>query len=122
MHATAIIPQLRTTDLDASIRFYTEVLGLQLAFKYRDFYAGICAGEHTFHLKLIDQPDPSIAHVRAGGHVHLYIEVDGVAAAAAELKAKGVALCRDVHETPWQTREIVLEDDQGHTLYLFENI
>ena len=29
MHATAIIPQLRTTDLDASIRFYTEVLGLQ---------------------------------------------------------------------------------------------
>lgn len=50
MRATAIIPQLRTTDLDASTRFYTEVLGLQLAFRYRDFYAGIRAGEHTFHL------------------------------------------------------------------------
>jgi catechol 2,3-dioxygenase-like lactoylglutathione lyase family enzyme len=122
MRATAIIPQLRTTDLDASIRFYTEVLGLQLAFKYQDFYAGICAGEHTFHLKLVDDSDPSIAHVREDGHVHLYIEVAGVVAAAAELKAKGVTLCRDVHETPWQTREIVLEDDQGHTIYLFENL
>jgi catechol 2,3-dioxygenase-like lactoylglutathione lyase family enzyme len=121
MKITAVTPQLRTTDLDASIRFYTEALGMQLAFKYQDFYAGICAGAQTFHLKLVDEPDPSIDFVRAGEHVHLYLEVDGVAAAAAELKAKGVSLRRDVHETPWQTREIVLEDDQGHTLYLFEN-
>lgn len=122
MQATAIIPQLRTTNLDASIRFYTEVLGLRLAFRYEDFYAGICAGEQAFHLKLIDATDPSIAFVRGGGHVHLYIGVDGVAAAAEELRRKGVVLRRDVHETPWRTREIVVEDDQGHTLYLFENL
>jgi hypothetical protein len=29
-------------------------------------------------------------------------------------------LVEDVHETPWGTREVVLHDDQGHTLYLGE--
>jgi uncharacterized glyoxalase superfamily protein PhnB len=75
-----------------------------------------------FHLKLADAPDPSIEYARRGEHVHLYIEVDGVRAAAEELKGRGVQLTRDVHETPWRTREITLEDDQGHSLHLFENL
>jgi catechol 2,3-dioxygenase-like lactoylglutathione lyase family enzyme len=34
MTITAIIPQLRTTDMASSIRFYTEKLGFSVAFKY----------------------------------------------------------------------------------------
>src|SRR5207302_8594443 len=30
---------------------------------------------------------------------------------------KGVRLVKDVHETPWGTREFAVKDDQGHTLY-----
>lgn len=120
MKVTAIVPQLRTTDLEASIRFYTETLGCALAFRYQDFYAGISAGPALVHLKLVDAPEPSIPAVRAGAHVHLSLEVDDVRAAAAELKAKGVRLVRDVSEPPWGTRELYLEDDQGHTLCLFE--
>jgi catechol 2,3-dioxygenase-like lactoylglutathione lyase family enzyme len=122
MKITSVIPQLRTTDLGASIRFYTEKLGFELAFQYQDFYAGIRAGSHTFHLKRVDEPDPTIDYVRKGEHVHLYIEVDGVRAAAEELERKGVRLTRDVYETPYRTREISLEDDQGHSLYLYENL
>jgi len=33
------------------------------------------------------------------------------------LKKKGVRLVKDVHETPWGTREFAVKDDQGHTLY-----
>jgi hypothetical protein len=29
-------------------------------------------------------------------------------------------MVKDVHETPWHTREIVIHDDQGHTLYFGE--
>jgi catechol 2,3-dioxygenase-like lactoylglutathione lyase family enzyme len=119
---TDSIPQLRTTDLEASIRFYTEQLGFSLAFRYQDFYAGVCAGERTFHLKRVDEQDPSIPFVRAGGHVHLYIQVDGVGAAAEELAARHVRLTRGVYETPYRTREIALEDDQGHTLIFYENL
>ena len=74
MTIKGIAPQLRTTDMNSSIRFYTEKLGFEVAFKFEDFYAGITAGENTFHLKLVDKQDPSIPFVEDGGHLHLYFE------------------------------------------------
>jgi hypothetical protein len=71
-------------------------------------------------LKLVDERDPSIPYVDAGEHFHLYLGTDGVVDWAARLKLDGVELVKDVHETPWKTREIVIHDDQGHTLYLGE--
>lgn len=118
---SGVITQLRTTDLDSSIRFYTTKLGLQLEFRYQDFYAGIRAGNHVFHLKLVDEKDPSIQFVEDGEHFHLYLETNDVAAVATALKSKGVSLVKDVHETPWGTREVAIKDDQGHTLYVGEN-
>jgi catechol 2,3-dioxygenase-like lactoylglutathione lyase family enzyme len=118
MAISGVIPQLRTTDLKSSIRFYTTKLGLHLEFQYQDFYAGVRAGNQVFHLKLVDEKDPSIQFVEDGEHFHLYLETNDVAAVAAALKANGVSLVKDVHDTPWGTREVVIKDDQGHTLYL----
>jgi catechol 2,3-dioxygenase-like lactoylglutathione lyase family enzyme len=114
--------QLRTTDLARTIRFYTQVLGLELAFQYEDFYAGLRAGAQMIHLKLVDEADPSIPYVAAGEHLHLYLETDDAAALSAAIKAKGVSLVRELHETPWGTREFVLRDDCGHTLYFGETV
>ena len=112
-----VITQLRTTNLGQSIRFYTEKLGLTLEFEYEDFYAGIRAGQQVFHLKLVDEKDPSIEFVDKGDHFHLYFWTDDVRATADALKRNGVPLVTDVHETPWGTRELTIKDDQGHTLY-----
>ena len=120
MHITGAIPQLRTTDLVASIRFYTTKLGLTLEFQYEDFYAGIRAGNQVFHLKLSDQKDPSIEFVDREEHFHLYFETDDATAVAAGLKQNGVTLLKELHETPWETRELAIKDDQGHTLYFGE--
>jgi catechol 2,3-dioxygenase-like lactoylglutathione lyase family enzyme len=114
--------QLRTTDLARTIRFYTEVLGLELVFQYEDFYAGLRAGEQMIHLKLVDAPDPSIAYVAAGGHLHLYLETDDAAALAAAIEAKGAALEKRVHDTPWGTREFILRDDQGHVIHCGQQV
>jgi catechol 2,3-dioxygenase-like lactoylglutathione lyase family enzyme len=120
MKIKAIASQLRTTDIASSVRFYTEKLGFTVEFNYEDFYVGIRAGEHLFHLKLVDEKDPSIPYVDEGGHIHLYFEIEGVAASADQLKANGVPFVKEVHETPWNTRELVIRDDQGHTLYFGE--
>ena len=120
MAITGIVAQLRTTDMASSIRFYTETLGFSVEFTYGDFYAGIRAGNQVVHLKRVEEKDPSIPYVDEGEHFHLYLQTDGLADFAARLKAEGVALVEDVHETPWNTREIVIHDDQGHTLYLGE--
>lgn len=117
MAIVSIVPQLRTTDFDASIDFYTNKLGMAVAFRYQDFYAGLCFGAQTFHLKHVDERDPSIDYVDEGGHLHLYFATDDIDAVAAMLRANGVPLVRDVHDTDWSTRELVIRDDQGHTLY-----
>jgi catechol 2,3-dioxygenase-like lactoylglutathione lyase family enzyme len=118
MPITAITPQLRTTDLEASIRFYTEALGLGLAFRYSDFYAGIGAGGQTFHLKRTDQPDPSIAFVQAGDHLHLYLQTDDLDAMAARVTANRIPFIKPPHDTPWGTREFSIQDNQGHIIYI----
>jgi catechol 2,3-dioxygenase-like lactoylglutathione lyase family enzyme len=117
MTISSVIAQLRTTDLDESVRFYTEKIGLALEFRYEDFYAGIRAGSQIFHLKLVDSKDPSIKFVDDGEHFHLYFGTDDVAALAEMLKHRGIRLVQDVHATPWGTRELVIKDYQGHTLY-----
>lgn len=122
MPISGVIPQLRTTDLAESIRFYTTKVGLTLEFQYEDFYAGIRAGRQLFHLKLVDEKDPSIESVDRGDHFHLYFETDDAAATAELLKRNGVHLVKDVHETAWGTRELVIKDDQGHTLYFGERL
>ncbi len=58
MNIQAFTPQLRTTDLAASIRFYTEVLGFDVVFRFQDFYAGLSVGNQRLHLKQVDAPDP----------------------------------------------------------------
>ena len=122
MTISGAIPQLRTTDLARSIHFYTARLGLALEFRYEDFYAGIRAGDQIVHLKLADEKDPSIDFVGRGGHFHLYFVTDDAHATAHRLKTNGVRLVQEVHETRWGTREFVVHDDQGHTLYFGERL
>jgi catechol 2,3-dioxygenase-like lactoylglutathione lyase family enzyme len=120
MQISSAIAQLRTTNLVESIRFYTTKVGLTLEFQYQDFYAGIRAGSQIFHLKLVDEKDPSIDFVDNGDHFHLYLGTDDAAAAADALKRNGVRLVKDVHETAWGTREFVIKDNQVHSLYYGE--
>jgi catechol 2,3-dioxygenase-like lactoylglutathione lyase family enzyme len=120
MQISSVISQLRTTDLEASIRFYTRLPGFELAFRHEDFYAGIRAGTQVFHLKLVDSRDPSIEIVDRDEHFHLYFVTPDIVAAAAALRAAGVELAKDVHDTAWGTRELMVRDDQGHTLYFVE--
>ena len=122
MRISSAIAQLRTTDLHASIDFYVAQVGLTLAFQYEDFYAGIRAGGQLFHLKLVDEKDPSIAFVDRGEHFHLYLETDDAVATAEALERNGVPLVKGVHETDWGTKEFVIKDDQGHTLYFGERL
>lgn len=68
-------------------------------------------------MKYADCAGSSIVYVDEGGHLQLNFNDDDVVATAAKLEAGGVALVQRVHETAWNTRELVIRDDQGHTLY-----
>lgn len=116
MSVTAIIPQIRTTNLNACIDFYVKKLGFDLEFRYEDFYAGIRAGGQIMHLKLVDDPDPSIDFVANGEHLHLYFECDDVDARARRYEAAGVSFVGSLQATDWGSREFYVVDRDGHTL------
>ena len=95
MQVSSAVSQLRTTNLAESIRFYTTRVGLRLEFQYQDLRR------------------------HSGGESALSPETRRRAAADA-LKRNGVRLVKDVHETAWGTREFVIQDDQGDTVYFGE--
>ena len=117
MEIQELVPQLRTTDLERAIRFYTEKLGFALAFRYQDFYAGVSCGERSIHLKLVDDPDPGIDFVRSGQHLHLHFGVRDIEAAFRQVEEAGVKIVEGISDRPWGTTEFVIEDPDGHTLY-----
>ena len=94
LHHAAVI----CSDYAASRRFYTEVLGLRVvAEQYR-----AARDSHKLDLALPDgtqielfsfpHPPPRPSYPEACGLRHLAFEVDDVAAAAAGLEARGVAV------------------------------
>ena len=117
MELTALVPQLRTTALDRAIHFYTKKLGFVLSFRYQDFYAGVSCGKRMIHLKLVDDPDPSIDFVRSGQHLHLHIGVRDIRAAFRQVQEAGVKVVEGISDRPWGVTEFVIEDPDGHTLY-----
>ena len=122
MGLNTVIPQLRTTDLDATVVWYTEVLGAALAFRHGDFYAGVEIGAQMVHLKLVDDPEPSIPGVRAEGHAHLIIMCDDVTTLFADLKQRGAEVVLDLASTDWGTLDGYVADDQGHVLALSQTL
>jgi len=117
---TGVITQIRTTDIEESIGFYTS-LGFKLEFRFQDFYAGIKVGDQQFHLKLVDDKDPSIEFVSEGDHFHLYFPTDDVESKAAELRNKGITPRNGINTTEWGSKEFSITDNQGHILYFAEN-
>ena len=69
----------------------------------------------------MDAKDPSIKFVDEGEHFHLYVGTDDVAALAETLTKRGIRFTKEVHETPWGTKELAIRDNQGHTVYFGQN-
>ncbi|MDE0177330.1 MAG: VOC family protein [Gammaproteobacteria bacterium] len=117
MDIEELVPQLRTSDLERAIGFYTRKLGFALSFRYQDFYAGVSCGDRMIHLKLVDDPDPGIEFVRSGQHLHIHLGVRDIHAAFRQVQEAGVKIVEEISERPWGMTEFVIEDPDGHTLY-----
>ena len=85
---------VKVKDIDASIRFYTELLGFELTHKQTNgtsILAFLSAG--TCLLELIQS---AVYEPRTPGQVdHIAVEVKGIEALVADLRAKGVHFLSD---------------------------
>jgi lactoylglutathione lyase len=102
---------LSTDDLDESIRFYTEALGMSLKFRDGAHYAALDGGSVTLALATaVDHPLP--------GRVAVGIKTADVDAAAKAIEDSGGAIVKgpynDAHE-----RRAVVYDNKGNGLVFY---
>lgn len=107
---------LRPTDPERSRAFYGEQLGLAV---YREFGTGAERGTVFFmgggFLEVSGRSETPPAPA-----VRLWLQVDDVAAAQEELRAKGVEIVRPPVKEPWGLVEMWIADPDGTPIVLVE--
>ena len=102
---------LSTDDLDESIRFYTETLGMTLKFRDGSHFAALDGGSVTLALATgVDHPMP--------GQVVVGLRTDDVDAAARAVEANGGAIVKGPYDDAHERRAVVY-DHQGNGLVLY---
>ena len=124
---------LNVTDLDRAIRFYTEILGFEIAFQYegsiawlnfgqyRNGVGGIGRAFHDVALYRVPQPAPDDRRGRAGmNHMALRLRTPEEVDRAAEfLRSKGIAVLKgpQTHKED-RDRYLYFEDPDGNMIEL----
>jgi len=102
---------LSTDDLDESIRFYTETLGMALKFRDGSHFAAIDGGSITIALATsIDHPMP--------GKVVVGVKTADVDAAAKAVEENGGAIVKAAYDDAHERRAVVY-DSQGNGLVFY---
>ncbi|OBF20007.1 VOC family protein [Mycobacterium sp. ACS4331] len=103
---------LSTDDLDESIRFYSETLGMKLKFRDGAHFAALDAGSVTLALATaVDHPIP--------GQVVVGIKTDDVDAAAKAIEASGGGIVKGPYDDAHERRAVVY-DNKGNGLVFYK--
>ena len=107
---------LMVADMDEAVRFYTRVLGLDLAFRGGDHWALITGPGLSIGLHPKDEHGPAPEPDRGPG-VSIGFEVEDLAAARARLEAEGIGFESTIDEF---VQLAYFHDPDGTTLYLMQ--
>ncbi|MDN4522719.1 MULTISPECIES: VOC family protein [Mycolicibacterium] len=103
---------LSTDDLDESIKFYSETLGMPLKFRDGAHFAALDGGSITLALATpVDHPIP--------GQVVVGIKTDDVDAAAKAIEASGGGIVRAPYDDAHERRAVVY-DNKGNGLVFYK--
>jgi len=105
------------SNMDAAVRFYGEILGLRIAYRFGDHWAAVEAGKGlTIGLHPASPESPA----GRKGSMAIGLELNGsIREAVTALKAKGVRFQGSIHEDKAGSFAF-FEDPDGNPLYLAE--
>jgi len=101
---------LYVSNLDASLKSYTEVLGFTERFRHKD-YAGVEHGEVQIHLA-----GPAVPARRQIGEGSLYVFCDDVDAYYTEITAKGAKVPEPPKDCAYGMRDFAVTDLDGNRI------
>lgn len=109
MKASGAATVLQVSDLEASLRFYGEVLGFEKDFEFGP-YAGVHIGECYLHLCA----HTNWARPCGGGAVSIF--ADEVDSYFADVQARGAAIQLPPTNEDYGMRDFVVSDPDGNVL------
>jgi catechol 2,3-dioxygenase-like lactoylglutathione lyase family enzyme len=104
-------------DMERSVRFYTEALGLPLGFRAGDEWAQIEAPGLTIGLHPTRESAPSAP---PDGRLSLGFGVRDLGATIGELRQRGIPIADPGDQQPGGDRLVYFADPDGTPLYLIE--
>jgi catechol 2,3-dioxygenase-like lactoylglutathione lyase family enzyme len=114
---TTGIATVFVTDMDRSVRFYTEVLGLRLTQRFGNQWAQVEAGRLTIGLHPASTQNPA----GRDGSITLGLLLDTkIEDAVGTLQKKGVKFRGPIAADPNAGKFAYFEDPDGNVLYLME--
>jgi lactoylglutathione lyase len=110
---------LNVSDIEASRRFYGELLGLPLRSQPDDHTSVYELGEASLVIHGHDEyADTSPPGIMEAGATILFLSVADVDAAVEELRAAGVTLVAEPTDQPWGARDAAVLDPDGFELHV----
>jgi uncharacterized glyoxalase superfamily protein PhnB len=109
MKTTALIPIFHVANVDAAVRYYTEILGFTQAFRYGT-YAGLRLGSHELHITDPGEPRQIIGAGTA------YVICDEVDQYFASIRSKGAKTKSEPADRVYGMRDFAVFDPDGNQL------
>lgn len=110
-------------DVDASVAFYTDVLGFEVLTHFGPAFADVKRGRLRLLLagpaSSAGRPMPDGAVPGPGGWNRIHLIVDDLSAEVDRLRAAGASFRNDILEGPGG-KQILLTDPSGNVVELFE--
>lgn len=122
MQVNNIIPMLATSDMDASVDFYCDILGFEVRDKFESggttWWCELVNNGHALMITQheVDAKALSDRERNAQTSVNLYVD-SGIEDLHARLKARGVAVS-DLRVTFYRIKEFDLNDPTGYTILI----
>jgi catechol 2,3-dioxygenase-like lactoylglutathione lyase family enzyme len=112
-------PQFLVTDIERSLKFYTEKLGFDIDFQYDDFYAGIVKDGCSIHLKVGKPSFEERENRRINEDLDIVFSVEGIKDLYEEFSSRRVLLTQPLREMPYG-REFYVADPDGYIIAFLE--
>jgi len=110
MKTTGSATTFHVSDINVSIKYYTEVLGFSERFRFGD-YAGVQYEDIQIHLS-----GPKATNKKEVGQGGIYIFCDNVDAYYAEVKSRGAKLQDAPKNHEYGMRDFVIEDPDSNLI------
>ena len=109
-------------DLDRSVRFYRDLLGLELRFQEPGYAEFATEGTRLGLFPRAQVPDLLGHPAGAGPVAEVAFLVDDVDAEAARLRAAGATVLAGPVDRPWRQRTLHLADPDGFVVELAQDL